>query len=142
MFKLAGIFSDGAVLQRDTEIRVFGECDRSVRVSFDGECAVAECIDGHFLALLSPHSAGVGYTLSVTDGEESVVLTDIAVGEVIIAAGQSNMEMPLGVTDGADEELLVCENENIRFYSIPPQHIKGDYINMPRFQFMDHNAQK
>ncbi len=142
MLKLAEIFSDGAVIQREREIRIFGECDREVTVAFDGERVTAKCEDGRFCAIFSPREAGVGYEIKVSDGENEEVRRDICVGEVFIAAGQSNMEMPLGVTDGAEDEIPNSENKNIRFYSIPPQYIKGDYINMPRFQFMDHSAPK
>ena len=50
------------------------------------------------------------------------------------------MEMPLGVTEGAEDELEHCQNENISFYSIPQQYVKGEALNMFRFQYMDHSA--
>jgi len=137
MVRLAAIFSDGAVLQRNKEIRVFGRCDRAVTVTFDGQQVTAPCENGSFQAVLPPHEAGTGFTLSATDGENTEKICNISVGEVFIAAGQSNMEMPLGVTDGAEDELEHCRNPQIRFYSIPPQFLKGDQINMFRFQYMD-----
>ncbi len=140
MVKLAEIFSKGAVLQRNAEIRIFGESDRDVTVMFDGATVVAEHKDGKFCAVFPPHCAGTGYTICVSDGTEKIVVDNISVGEVFIAAGQSNMEMPLGVTDGAEDELEHCENPNISFYSIPQQYIKGEPLNMFRFQFMDYSA--
>ncbi len=139
MIKLAQIFSDGAILQRNSEIRVFGECDRDVTVNFDGNTVKAECKDGKFCAVLPPHCAGTGYTLTVSDGSEKVEIKDISCGEVFIAAGQSNMEMPLAVTDGAEDELERCENPLISFYSIPQNYVKGENLNMFRFQYMDYS---
>ena len=92
--KLAAIFSDGMVLQRNKEIRVFGEGEgdgfvefRDTRVPFSAE-------NGRFLATLPACAEGGPYTLSVTLGGESVTLTDVLVGDVYIAGGQSNMEVP------------------------------------------------
>lgn len=140
MIKLAEIFSDGAVLQRDMEIRVFGTADRPVTVTFDGNTVTVDSTDGKFCAILPAHMAGTGYTISVTDGENTVTVRDVSVGEVFIAAGQSNMEMPLAVTDGAEDELERCDNPNIHFYSIPQQLVKGEYLDAFRFQYMDHSA--
>lgn len=139
MIKLAAVFSNGAVIQRDAQLRIFGQCDRDVKVSFDKICVDAKCVDGKFLAVFPPHSAGSGYTITVTDGEETITIENVSVGEVIIAAGQSNMEMPLAVTDGGLDELEYCENSNISFYSIPQQYIKGEPLNMFRFQYMDYS---
>lgn len=140
MVRLATIFSQGAILQRNKEIRVFGECDKKVTVDFDGQHVMAECENGRFCAILPPHEAGVGFTLAVSDGENTVEVQNVSVGEVFIAAGQSNMEMPLGVTDGAEDELEHCDNPQISFYSIPPRYIKDDPINMFRFQYMDYST--
>ncbi len=139
MFKLERIISSGAVLQRNKEIRIFGECDRDATVTFDDTTVIAKCDNNKFCAVFPPHSAGAGYSIIVTDGTETITIQNISVGEVFIAAGQSNMEMPLAVTDGAEDELEYCENENISFYSIPQQYIKGEPLNMFRFQYMDYS---
>ena len=104
-----------------------------------GDTVTAACCDGKFCATLPPHEAGTGYILTVSDGVEEVVIEDLACGEVFIAAGQSNMEMPLAVTDGAEDELEHCENPLIRFYSIPQNYVKGENLNMFRFQYMDYS---
>ena len=119
MLQLAEVCRSGAVLQRDMPLRIFGQADKTVKVTFDGVTVAAECVDGKFCAVFEPHGAGTGYRISVTDGDETVTAENISVGEVLIAAGQSNMEMPLAVTDGAEDELEHCGNENISFYSIP-----------------------
>jgi len=138
MLRLANIFSDGAILQRNKEISIFGECDKKVTVTFDGKLVTAECENGRFCASLPPHEAGTGFILKASDGVDTVEVQNISVGEVFIAAGQSNMEMPLGVTDGAEDELEYCENSQISFYSIPPRYVKDEPINMFRFQYMDY----
>jgi len=140
MLQLAEVCRSGAVLQRDMPLRIFGQAEKAVKVTFDGVTVAAECVDGKFCAVFEPHGAGTGYTICVTDGDETVTAEDISVGEVLIAAGQSNMEMPLAVTDGAEDELEHCENENISFYSIPQQFVKGEYADTFRFQYMDCSA--
>jgi len=138
--RLATIFSPGAVLQRHKPLHIFGDCDQKVTVAFDGQSVEAVCENGRFCAVLPSHEAGEGFTLTVSDGENTVQVENISVGEVFIAAGQSNMEMPLGVTDGAEDELAHCDNPQISFYSIPPRYVKDDPIDMFRFQYMDYGT--
>lgn len=95
MFRFAEIFTDHMVLQRDGEIRVFGTGDEPVTVTFRGIRTEASVKDGHWEALLPPCPAGGPYELTAATNSESITLTDILVGDVWIASGQSNMEFPL-----------------------------------------------
>ena len=110
--KLAGIFTDGMVLQRNKEIRIFGEGDGCGFVTFRDTRVPFSCENGRFLATLPPMEAGGPYTLSVTLGEESVTLSDVLVGDVFIASGQSNIAAHLNET--VDIEPLACDD--IRLY--------------------------
>ena len=76
MLKPASLFTDGAVLCRGREIRVFGEADpgTAVRIvltdragSLLGE-AVCESSGGRFLAVLPPQQAQAGCRLTVSAG--------------------------------------------------------------------------
>nr|MBQ4318449.1 hypothetical protein [Clostridia bacterium] len=90
--KLAEIFSDRTVFQHSKPIRVFGRAFGNVTVCFDGECNTVKA-EGKWIAEFDARPAGGPYTLTVTCGNESVTLSDIMVGEVILFSGQSNIQM-------------------------------------------------
>ena len=99
---LASIFQDGAVLQRDMDIPVWGKCapGQTVKCEFDGVVSVTRSsAAGDFRLYLPAHPAGGPFELTVFipgDSGEKVVCRDILVGEVWLASGQSNMEYTLG----------------------------------------------
>lgn len=89
--KLAAIFTDHMVLQRRTPIAIFGEGAGHGTASLNG-AEVAFDADGTFVAYLPAMEAGGPYELTVTMGDESVTFTDVLVGDVYLAGGQSNMQ--------------------------------------------------
>lgn len=89
--KLAKIFSKGVVLQRNKPIRVFGTGEGEVSVTFLGDTVTAVSQNGEWLAELPAHKEGGPYTMTVCMNGETVEIADVWVGEVWIAAGQSNM---------------------------------------------------
>ena len=95
--KLPHILSDHAVLQRDMPVHVWGSAapGERVAVSFHGQQAstAADAL-GRWSVYLPPEQAGGPYTLTV-QAANTITLTDILVGDVWFASGQSNMEMPL-----------------------------------------------
>ena len=89
--KLAAIFTDHMVLQRGCPIALFGEGEGHGTATLNG--TVTEFVaDGQFLTYLPAMPAGGPYDLTVTVGDESVTLTDILIGDVYLAGGQSNMQ--------------------------------------------------
>lgn len=117
--KIASIFTDGAVLQADMPIKIFGIGSGIAKVSFLGE-EVEGFFEGEEWCLtLSSHQYGGPYELTVVLNGEENVFKDIYIGEVWIAAGQSNMEMPLFRTEGGFDEALHCHNDKIRFFTVP-----------------------
>ncbi len=128
--KLNGIFKDNMVFQRDREIRVFGTCDEVREGSvcakiFDGSRVIAESgkcesLDGGFFVCTMPElPAGGPYTLKVSSKSDEITLNNVYVGEVWLAGGQSNMEYPLGRSDGADKAVPSCPQTRIHFYQVP-----------------------
>ena len=126
----ATLFSDHMVLQRNTEIRVFGWADDGwdVEASLSGEgvdVTAHAIVDprGKFTVTLPPLDAcgPLTLTLSSEQCEEKYEFHDVWVGEVWVAAGQSNMEFRLKDSTGGKE---LCDNpepdwENIRYFATP-----------------------
>ncbi len=105
--KLAAVFSDHMVLQRDKPIRIWGQAEAGAKVSvtFSGQskASIAQA-NGSWLITLDPLPAcEEPRVLVVSSAESELKISDVLVGEVWLLGGQSNMEMPLwwrGESDG------------------------------------------
>lgn len=117
----ARIFTDHAVLQRDRPIAIWGSAAPAAKVAIRlGESAAMATADrnGKWRVALPPLSAGGPYTLSVTAGSETTTLTDIAIGDVYLCGGQSNMEFPTRLSTGAWGALKDVANPDLRYVTI------------------------
>ena len=101
-FELHGMFSDHMVLQRDREIRIYGtgHAGEQIEVDFDGEQASTQLQEnGKWQVTFSSRPAtATPLTLSVRNKLKAVTLKDIAIGDVWVCSGQSNMGWQLGNT--------------------------------------------
>lgn len=124
--RLPGVFGDHAVLQRQRPIHVWGWASPGARitVSFHDQTAAAVTDKlGNWSAWLKPEKAGGPYVLKV-DGDGTVSLTDILVGDVWVASGQSNMQFPLSGFEGAPmvnsaQEIAAANHPNLRLLVVP-----------------------
>ncbi len=133
---LSNICKDGMVLQQNSKANIWGWSDPRAKVtvttSWDGkEYTCKADKDGRWsIAVLTPAGSYQAYGLKVTDGKETVTAEDILVGEVWLASGQSNMEMPMrGFYNCPVENALdyVCAppaTDKIRMFTVP---IKQSY---------------
>lgn len=127
--RLAHMFSDHAVLQRDRPIHVWGWATPGsmIDIALHGQSLRGK-VDrlGRWDAWLKPEPAGGPYALTVKgEGDDgSKVLQDIMVGEVWFASGQSNMEMPLAgfppaaLIDNGAAEIAAARNPHIRLLRV------------------------
>lgn len=129
-FKVAAVFSSHMVLQRDKNIRIFGVGNNGqvVTVQFLGEEFSGEIVDDKWSVLLPPQSAGTGYDMTVTCGDEEKKFNNIAIGEVWLAGGQSNMELELQNCTNGKEMLQMDRNPNVRFYYTQKNVIMDNYF--------------
>ena len=125
MLELASLFTDGAVLCREREIRIFGRADSGAEVTVFLEDsrgnAIAEgtaaAMEGKFLVCLPPQRAQTGCRLAILSGGERAEAKDIAIGDVYLAGGQSNMELELRNAKGGTEQ--VRDDGLLRFFNVP-----------------------
>lgn len=94
--KLPRLVSDGAVLQRDKPIELWGWADdgEQVSVTLGKQTVKTKAEAGRWQLTLKPLHAGGPYTLEI-QGKNHLQVKDILIGDVWVAAGQSNMELPL-----------------------------------------------
>lgn len=117
----ARIFTDHAVLQRDRPIPVWGHAEPGAAVTVDlaGQAISAKADrQGNWRVLLPQRPAGRAYRLSATSNGGSVTLEDIAVGDVFLCGGQSNMEFPTRLSTSAWGSLNDAANPDLRFVTI------------------------
>ena len=121
-----GMFNNHAVLQRGIKIPVWGTAaeGEKITVSINGQSASTVAQNGKWEVSLQPMNAGGPYTMTI-QGNNTITLNDIMVGEVWLASGQSNMERQLGPRRGQQlltnwlEEKKNAANNNIRMITIP-----------------------
>jgi sialate O-acetylesterase len=93
--KLPSFFSDGMVLQQETEAAIWGEAGpgAEVRVKFSGQTlSVTADADGAWKVVFKGLTASkTGAELTIRVGNETRTIQDVLVGEVWLASGQSNM---------------------------------------------------
>ncbi len=108
--RLAPIFSEHAVLQRNQPIPVWGTAgaNQDVLVTLAGnEATVMAAADGTWMVRLPPLPAGGPHEISAKAASGEACVRDVLVGEVWICSGQSNMEWLLAYTP---QELGVAES--------------------------------
>lgn len=121
---LAPLFRDGAVLQRDKPVPVWGSADagESLTVTFAGQSASATAdADGRWSVTLKPLSASAESRDLVVSGREKIVVHDVVVGEVWIASGQSNMVWPLAYATDATTEISAANFPLLRQFKVAQQ---------------------
>jgi sialate O-acetylesterase len=115
--RLAGVFGDHMVLQRDQPLRVWGTAPpaQEVVVRFgDLERKGLTDARGAWLVTLPAMAANdVGRDLLVEAGD-AIVVRDVVVGDVWLCSGQSNMAMGLGSCEDA-AALAALRNPWIRY---------------------------
>lgn len=97
----AALFSDHAVLQRDKPVPVWGTADAGEKVSVTFSNHTVEttaAATGRWRVELPALSASLEPRPLVIRGKNTVTLSDILVGEVWIASGQSNMARLMRLT--------------------------------------------
>lgn len=119
--KVANIFGDKMVLQRNQHNPVWGTADAGEKISITIAGNVYSTIadqEGKWRVRLAPMKAGGPYTMTV-EGKNKITLKDILVGEVWICTGQSNMQWSVENSNHAELELLSADYPEIRLISLP-----------------------
>ncbi len=121
--KLASIFSDHMVLQREMKVNVWGWADpgQTVEVQCAGQKRVATVEpSGKWILQLDPlQTSDQPQELIVTAGAATLKRSDVLVGEVWLCSGQSNMEWALARSTGGPDAVEHSDNPMLRLRTIP-----------------------
>ncbi|MBX0289259.1 sialate O-acetylesterase [Hymenobacter sp. HSC-4F20] len=121
MVRLPRLVSSHMVLQRNVPLPLWGWATpgEAVRVSFRGTTVQANAgPDGRWQLTLPARPAGGPFELEVK-GQNVIKLTDVLVGDVWLASGQSNMEWPLREAAGGPAAAAAAHYPRIRLFNVP-----------------------
>ena len=118
---LAPVLGHNMVLQRDQQVPVWGWAGpgEKITVVFAGQKkSTTADSSGSWKVILNPLRASAEpQTLSIVAANRQ--LTNVLVGDVWLAAGQLNMEFPLGREAHAATEIPAATNALIRLLNLP-----------------------
>jgi len=130
--RLNSVITNHAVLQRDAPIHMWGEASpaEKITIQFHDQSVVTTASHlGLWEVWLMPEPAGGPFTLTV-HGSSELTRSDLLVGDVWFASGQSNMEMPLAGFPGqahvtnADQEIAQADLPQVRLLRL--EHKSSD----------------
>jgi len=120
--RLPRLISDGMVLQRDTELKIWGWASpgESLTVTFAGtEVPARADAGGEWMVMLPPMKAGGPHTMTI-EASNRLTVSNIMIGDVWLCSGQSNMELPVRrVRLLYETEIAAAGNNNIRSFTVP-----------------------
>jgi len=119
---LPRLLSEGMVLQRDTHNKLWGWADSGETVSakLNGkDIGTTTAVNGRWMIEFKGLPAGGPHTI-VIDGRNQIVLNDILFGDVWVASGQSNMQLPLyRVEERFPDEMANANLPHLRQFTVP-----------------------
>ena len=119
--KLPALFSDHAVLQKSAHVPIWGKAEpgEKITVTLGGQTASATTgADGRWALELDLKDSEAGPFVMTVEGKNKQTLSDVVVGEVWLASGQSNMERLLNETANAREEIDQPANPLLRQFIV------------------------
>jgi len=122
------LFSNHMVLQQQDEVAIWGESNPMEKITVSGswgEKAKGNADEtGNWQLKLPTPKAGGPFEVMITAKDKSITLKDVLIGEVWLASGQSNMEMPLEgflpqePVDTYKEEIAAANYDQIRYFDV------------------------
>ena len=134
---LPSVFSNHMVLQQKANVSIWGNsiADHPVEIkgSWGSNVITIANSKGEWEASLETPSFGGPFELSIRSNEQNIVFSDVMIGEVWLASGQSNMEWNINQSEGGrgidnKNEYLSANYSEIRMFNIP-QDLSGKYLN-------------
>jgi len=127
--KLNPLFSNQMVLQQEKNVAIWGEYAPNSSVTVKGSWGEISSgmsdNNGSWEVLIPTPKAGGPFELEITTKTTTKKITDVMIGEVWLASGQSNMEMDFdyccNTTDNSEIELSSANYPEIRMLNITNQ---------------------
>jgi sialate O-acetylesterase len=120
------LLRNNMVLQRDTDIRIWGwaKAGTTVTIGFrDKSYSAIAGADGKWAVILSQLKAGGPCSMKIKAGIHIIIVRNILVGDVWVCSGQSNMGLPMSrVKDVYADEIACARNPAIRQFVVAEKY--------------------
>jgi sialate O-acetylesterase len=120
--RLPALFGDHMVLQRDQPVPVWGWSTpgEEITVDFAGQEKTAKAdAEGKWKVTLDPLAASSEpQMMEINKANDSLVVSDILVGDVWLCSGQSNMHFQMNRVENSREEIAAADHPNLRFFTV------------------------
>ena len=152
--KLPSLFSDNMVLQRNSEVHIWGHSLAKSEVKIIvpwGEYINTSNSDGEWEVIVPTQEYKGPFKVEICSNENCITIQNVVLGEVWLASGQSNMSMPLqgwlptDPIENSSFEISSSHQYPLRFFKTkqaighkPKTNVEGawktsDSINSPNF---------
>lgn len=118
---MSSLYADYMVLQRDVPLDIHGTANtgEKITVEIDGQKASTTADNqGKWSVVLSPMQAAEDLTLTITAGKQRKVFSHVAVGEVWLCSGQSNMAFMLCQAESGKEDIAAADDPQLRLFDM------------------------
>lgn len=122
--QLPEIYQDGMVLQRDKPLTIGGTANAGEKVTVKiGKQTASTVTDnrGRWSVTLSPLKTTDATKMTVSTPTKKITFNDVAVGEVWLASGQSNMEFQLRRSTTFGEDTVGAADTRLRLFNMVPR---------------------
>lgn len=135
---MPALFSEHAVLQKSDNVPIWGKAapGEAITVTMDKASATATAgTDGKWKTKLDLSAEGPGPFNLVVQGQNTLTIPDVVIGEVWVCGGQSNMDFILRAAAGGKEEVAASANPMLRQFKvklnaspIPVDDVDGKWV--------------
>lgn len=118
---MSSLYTDYMVLQRDVPLDIHGTANtgEKITVEIGGQKASTTADNqGKWSVVLSPMQATEDLTLTITAGKQRKVFSHVAVGEVWLCSGQSNMAFMLCQAESGKEDIAAADDPQLRLFDM------------------------
>jgi sialate O-acetylesterase len=143
--QMGPLFSDDMILQRESQVPIWGLASPNEKVtilsSWNNKTASTKADNqGNWIVKIETPQAGGPYEINISSGDSVLNYSNVLIGEVWIASGQSNMQMALygGGKEpvfGSIDMIAQANNSNIRFFTVrhrssetPKKDLNGKWL--------------
>ena len=127
---LPAIYSDNMVIQRGKPFIVKGTANSGSEVTVKLDRNKIKAVannQGEWEVAFAPMKAdGKSHTMTVECGKEKITYSNIAVGEVWLCSGQSNMVFMVKESSHIEQSLANIQGKDIRLYDMKPRVITNN----------------
>ena len=128
VLKLNELFTNHMVLQQNEEVAFWGSYTPGKKVAVSGswgkEATITVENNGNWTLNLATPDAGGPFTVNIVTKDSTITINDVMIGEVWLASGQSNMEMPVkgwlpdNPINNSEKEIANANYPGIRMFKV------------------------